>query len=144
MNISNSTSTNKNPNWSVGYGKCFESHFENPLHWISMQKQTVPSAQKKTKAKYPDLSLEWKEIYYLPFTVTRDTEISEFQYKLVSNIVCTNEKLFRFKMIDSLRCAFCQTEVESSEHLFFHCDITKSFWQLLCSWISEQKVISTS
>ena len=47
-------------------------------------------------------------------------------------------------MINSPLCAFCQTAVESQEHLFFYCDITKSFWQLLCSWISEQKVISTS
>ena len=43
----------------------------------------------------------------------------------------------------TLLCTFCQTQVESPEHLFFHCNITKSFWQLLCSWISEQKVISS-
>ena len=108
------------------------------------KKQTVPSAQKKIKLKYPDLSMVWKEIYSLPFTVTNDTKVREFQYKLLNNIVFTNEKLFRFKMIDSSLCAFCQTEVESPEHLFFHCYITKSFWQLLCSWISEQKVISTA
>ena len=35
--------------------------------------------------------------------------------------------IFRFKMIDSPLCAFCQTEVESPEHLFFHCNVTKSF-----------------
>ena len=46
-------------------------------------------------------------------------------------------------MIDSPICAFCQIEVESLEHLLFYCDVTKSFWQLLCSWIFEQKVIST-
>ena len=108
------------------------------------KKQTVPSAQKKIKLKYPDLSLEWKEIYSLSFTVAYGTKIREFQDKLLNNIVFINEKLFGFKMIDSPLCAFCQTEVESPEHLFFHCDITKSFWQLLCSWISEQKVISTS
>ena len=33
------------------------------------KKQTAPSAQKKIKLKYPDLSLEWKEIYSFPFTV---------------------------------------------------------------------------
>ena len=60
----------------------------------------------------------------------------------INNIVFTNEKLFRFKMIDFPLCAFSQTEVESPEHLFFHCDTTKSFWQLLCSWNSEPKVIS--
>ena len=107
------------------------------------KKQTVPAAQKKIELKYPDLSLEWKDIYSLPFTVTHDTKTREFQYKLLNNIVFTNDKLFRFKMIDSPLCAFCQTEVESPEHLFFHCNVTKSFWQLLCSWMSEQKVIST-
>ena len=108
------------------------------------KKQTAPSVQNKLKLKFPDLSLEWKEIYSLPFSVTHDTKIREFQYKLLNNIVFTNEKLFRFKMINSPLCAFCQTEVESPEHLFFHCNVTKSFWQLLFSWISEQKVILTS
>ena len=107
------------------------------------KKQTVIAAQKKIELKYPDLSLEWKDIYSLPFTVAHDTKTREFQYKLLNNIVFTNDKLFRFKMIDSPLCAFCQTEVESPEHLFFHCNVTKSFWQLLCSRMSEQKVIST-
>jgi len=43
------------------------------------KKQTAPSAQEKIKLKYPHLSLEWKEIYSLPFTVTQDTKIREFQ-----------------------------------------------------------------
>ena len=70
------------------------------------KKQTVPAAQKKIELKHPDLSLEWKDIYSLPFTVTHDTKTREFQYKLLNNIVFTNDKLFRFKMIDSPLCAF--------------------------------------
>ena len=54
------------------------------------KKQTVTSAQKKIKLKYPDLSLEWKEIYSFLFTVTHDTKTREFQYKLLNNIVFTN------------------------------------------------------
>ena len=113
-------------------------------NYLKRKKQTAPSAQNKIKLKFPDLSLEWKEIYSLPFTVAHDTKTREFQYKLLNNIVFTNEKLFRFKMIDSPLCAFCQTEVEPPEHLIFHCNVTKSFWQLLFSWISEQKVILPS
>ena len=79
------------------------------------KKQTVPSAQKKIKLKYTDLSLEWKEIYSLSFTVAYGTKIREFQDKLLNNIVFINEKLFGFKMIDSPLCAFCQTEVESPD-----------------------------
>jgi len=78
------------------------------------------------------------------FTVTTDTKIREFQYKLLNNIVFTNDKLFRFKMIDLPFCAFCQTEVESLEHLFFHCNVTKTFWNLLSSWLIKQKIITTS
>ena len=85
-------------------------------------------------ALYPKLSVEWKKIYSPPFTVTIDTKIREFQYKLLNNVVFTNDKLFRFKMIDS----------PSPEHLFFHCNVTKTFWNLLSSWLIKQKIITTS
>ena len=62
------------------------------------KKQTTPSAQIKLNQKYPKLFVEWKKIYCLPFTVTTDTTIREFQYKLLNNIVFTNDKLFRFKV----------------------------------------------
>ena len=88
--------------------------------------------------------MECKKIYSLPFTVTTDTKIREFQYKLLNNIVFTNDKLFRFKMIDSPFYVFCQTEVESLEHLFFHCNVTKTFWNLLSSWLIKQKIMTTS
>ena len=76
----------------------------------------------------------------MPFTVTIETKIREFQYKVLNNIVFTNEKLFRLKMKDSPSCTFCEREVESFEHLFFYCDITKTFWEALCSWLGECKV----
>ena len=107
------------------------------------KKQTVPSAQIKLDNKYPELSVEWKKIYSLPFTVTLETKVREFQYKLLNNIVFTNDKLFKFKMIDSPLCDFCQTEVESLEHLFFHCDVTKIFWKSLSSWLIKQKITTT-
>ena len=45
-------------------------------------------------------------------------------------------------MTDSPSCTFCKREVESFEHLFFYCDITKTFWEALCSWLGECKVKS--
>jgi len=47
------------------------------------------------KNKYPELAVDWKKIYLLPFVVTIETKIKEFQYKLLNDIVFTNEKLFR-------------------------------------------------
>lgn len=53
------------------------------------------------------------------------------------NIVFTNELLFRLKMIESPLCTFCKQEIESIEHLFFYCNVTKSFWEVFCSILLE-------
>ena len=47
---------------------------------------------------------------------------------MLNNIVFTNEKLIRVKMIDSPLCTFCKQEIESIEHLFFYYDVTMIFW----------------
>jgi len=83
------------------------------------RKQVPPTAQKKFQEKFPQLQTDWREIYSLPFTVTIETKIREFQYKMLNNIVFTNEKLFRLKIVDSPSCTVCKRENESIEHLFF-------------------------
>ena len=72
--------------------------------------------------------------------MTVETKIREFQYKLLNDIVYTNDKLFRFKMIESPLCAFCQKEDESVEHLLFYCNITENFWLAFSSWIIKQNI----
>ena len=59
------------------------------------KKQIPPTAQKKFKEKFPQFQFDWNKKYSLPFTVTIETEIREFQYKVLNNIVLTNERLFR-------------------------------------------------
>ena len=66
-----------------------------------------------------------------------ETKIREFQYKVLNNIVFTNEKLFKIKMIDSPQCTFRKNEIESLEHLFCNCEITRSFCVALRSWLME-------
>ena len=84
--------------------------------------------------------MDWKKIYSLPFVVTIETKIREFQYKLLNDIVFTNEKLFRFKMIDSPLCSFCKKDVESLENLLFHCTFVESFWKTFTSWLTNQNI----
>jgi len=102
--------------------------------------QTLLPAQNKMKNKYPQLALDRKKIYSLPFTVTVETKIREFQCKILNDIVYTNDKLFHFKMIESPLCTFCQKEDESLKHLLLHCNITKNFWLAFSSWISKQNI----
>ena len=99
-------------------------------------------AQKKFKEKFPYFSFNWNDIYSLFFIVTIETKIREFQYKVLNNIVFTNEKMCKFKMTDSPFCSCCKREVESLEHLLYYCDMTKTFWEAFCSWLGEFKINS--
>ena len=86
---------------------------------FSRRKQVPPTAKQKLSAEYPDTILNWEKVYSLPFRVTMESKIREFQYKVLNNIVFTNEKLFRFGLAQSPSCTFCQEESESLEHLLF-------------------------
>ena len=35
------------------------------------------------------------------------------------------------------QCTFCKNEIESLGHLFYNCEITRSFWVALSSWLME-------
>ena len=74
--------------------------------------------------------------------VTIETQIKEFQCKVLNSITFTNEKMFKFKMTDSPLCSFCKREAESHEHLLYCCDVTKTFWEAFCSWLGEFKINS--
>ena len=98
------------------------------------KKQTTPAAKEKLSAKYHHLTIDWKRVYLLSFLTTLETKLREFQFKILNRIVFTNEKLFRFDMAQSDKCAaFCQTEVESIEHLLFSRKISSVFWKQVLS-----------
>ena len=101
-------------------------------------KQTPATAKAKILSKYPDLAIDWKKLYSLAFETTLDTKLREFQYKILNLIIFTNEKLHRFKMVDSPLCAFCNAEEESLEHLLYFCKVSTFFWKELLSWIAVE------
>ena len=70
-----------------------------------------------------------------------ETKLREFQFKILNRIVFTNEKLFRFGMAESDKCVFCQTEVESIEHLLFSYKICSVFWKHALSRLRDNNII---
>ena len=81
-----------------------------------------------------------QSVYSLSFRATLESKLREFQFKFLNRIIFTNEKLFRFGMADSPSCAFCQTEVESVEHLLFSCRVSSSFWKHVLSWLCDYNI----
>ena len=91
---------------------------------------SIPTAQKKYNEAFSTHTsqLDWEKIYLLPFKTTLDTKLREFQYKILSRILYTNKMLFKFKKVDSPLGDFCEKELETIEHLFFHCTKVRTFW----------------
>ena len=110
------------------------------------KKQTTPTAKDREKlsAKYHRLTIDWKRVYLLSVPTTLETKLTKFQFKILNRIVFTNEKLFRFDMAESDKCAFCQTEAESIEHLLFSCKISSVFWKHVLSWLRDNNIIVES
>ena len=96
---------------------------------------SIPTAQKKYNEAFSThtFQLDWEKIYLLPFKTTLDTKLREFQYKILNRILYTNKMLFKFKKVDSPLCDFCEKELETIEHLFFHCTKVSMFWNDLKS-----------
>ena len=96
------------------------------------QKQTPPTAQQKLTEKYSETSINWEKVYSLAFRTTLDSKLREFQYKILNNIVFTNDKLFRFGLSQSPNCTFCNEEPESIEHLLSRCKVSSEFGKTSC------------
>ena len=67
----------------------------------------------------------------MPSRVTIDTNLRIFQYKILNNVLYLNEKLFKFKIVSSPLCSFCNSENEPPIHRFYSFNQTKSLWSKL-------------
>ena len=75
--------------------------------------------------------LEWKNIFKLPFIITKNTKLQWLQYRINHRILATNKFLFRIKILDDPNCCFCGLENESIEHLFWDCELVQIFLEQL-------------
>ena len=67
---------------------------------------------------------EWSEIYLLPFKCTIEVKMRLFQFKMLHNILYTNDRLYKMKIVNSEMCTFCDSALETPVHLFFDCNVT--------------------
>jgi len=108
------------------------------------KKQIPLTAQQKITDKYPDVVINWRKVYSLPFCTTLDSKLREYQYKTLNNIVFTSDKLFCFGLSHSPNCTFCNEETESLEHFLLHCKVSSEFWNEVLSWLKHNNSVIES
>lgn len=89
---------------------------------------TEPTAVKKWKGQFSDIdSKDWESFFNMPRKVVSDVELQYFQYRFLHRIIATNKLLYAMGKVECNKCSFCETELESLEHIFWDCSITSAF-----------------
>ena len=70
---------------------------------FSCKTSSSPTSMKKYNEMFntETFELDWERIFSLPFKITLNTKLREFQYKILHRICYTNILLFKFGLADS-------------------------------------------
>jgi hypothetical protein len=82
----------------------------------------------------PEKSAIWKEIWNsdgLP-------KINIFGWQLAHNKLLTGENLLKRGFVGPYRCALCNQDFESTEHLFLNCNFSKQVMHIVYSELTNQ------
>ena len=92
-------------------------------------KAQLPYTAYKLQSDFNLTSDQLKQIFQLPHSVTLESYVKAFQYKVLNSILYTNTKLYKIGFRTNDLCSFCKGQPESLNHLLFHCSYSKQFWK---------------
>ena len=123
--------------------KILESNQTNQYIYRMLINNTVtPSSQLKWREIFPNdfHKLEWKKIYSNIYKTSIDSILRSFNYKFLMRIIPTNKLLLKYKLVESSLCSFCNTDIESIEHLYWECFETQKLWRELNVLIASKSL----
>ena len=105
-----------------------ELHSKEIYSLIISKDMSTPTSQQYFKTSFPHLNLDWKLIYLLPWTSTKNTSLRALQYKVLNKVLYSNLKLFQVKVSTTSLCLYCNQHDETVQHLFSKCNKVISLW----------------
>ena len=100
------------------------------------------TAKRKLFNIYSDRNIDdlWKNACLNIYESSIDTYARYFQFKILHNYLAVNKNLYKWKLIDSPRCNYCKTDIESIKHLFCECHVTRTFYLNVKEWCKNFNV----
>ncbi len=65
-------------------------------------------------------------------------KLRSFQFKFLHRILFFNDKLFKWNLVSTTLCDFCNEALDSVEHRFFYCRVIQEFWENIEIWLKEK------
>ncbi len=101
-----------------------------------------PTAISRWCVLYPELeTLDWADLFTLPYSTVRSTKHQAFQYKILNRIFACGSNLAIWRITEDNLCKECSVP-DTLEHYFFDCHISYTFWKLLQTWF--YKIVNVS
>ena len=94
------------------------------------QKGECPPSQKIIKATTSLVNVDFRKIYINKIKNIQDPKISEFNYKVLHQILSCNYNLHRWGKHESGLCDLCN-QTETITHLLFDCHHAQKYWHLV-------------
>ena len=93
-------------------------------------------------SRYPHLDPQQSFApFRLPYRVTSDTKLREFQFKLLNIYLVTNVFLIKIGVLPSPACSLCRKKNESGlEHILISCNYAKELWAEVVKWLCNLKL----
>jgi hypothetical protein len=107
------------------------------IYWLILEKshdcKTPSNTILNWQERYAYDNEKFEQVFKLPYLATRRTDLQALQYKIIYRIINCNYWLHKIHIVDSPQCRFCQG-VETIDHFFFDCKLTKQFWKAFQTW----------
>ena len=121
----------------------FKSHSGARDMYIALNKPGNVEEDKIRTKWSSDLSVNldsetWDTVFYICHCIVKDNTVIWFQYRILNRILGTNKLRYACKQIENSKCRLCKSQEESLIHLFYNCDVTKQFYNLLVQWVEDK------
>ena len=100
------------------------------IYWELVNKKVkAPTALYTWIDLFPFLEkLEWSEIFSLAHEISKEPYLQSFQFKILHRTVNCGYNLFKWNVVDSAVCNYCNSCVDTIEHHFYYCVVSRDFW----------------
>ena len=71
--------------------------------------------------------IDWKSVWLFNLQAVKESKLTEFNYKLLHNLIPHRYNLYKWKLRDNPLCSF-DGEIQDNVHLFVTCKKTQLFW----------------
>lgn len=81
--------------------------------------------------------IDWNALYTDIYTISNHFKLREFHFKWLHNIIALNNKLFKWNMVETTLCDFCNSSLDSIYHRFWMCPCVQAIWVQLREYVNE-------